>query len=166
MTRPPASTITPFHSPIGALLSHLLLYVQFSPPVAFIQGDERLSVTAGDGHRVGGRGNIDSRRVVRLPLKALGIEPLHEAVWAIDPRAVAVRKGRPVVSLPPDQQAAGGLLHAVADFIVVLVFQALTDDILADKIAQSLEAQHKLAIRGENCTWREQRQKKSEYETI
>ena len=70
--------------------------------------------------------------------KALGVEALDEAVGTVDPGAVAVGEGGPVVGLAPDQQAAGGLLEAVAVVAVVLVLQALTDNLVADEIAERL----------------------------
>src|SRR5712692_9646956 len=35
------------------------------------------------------------------PREALGVQPLHQAGWAIDPRPIAVGEGRPVVGLAP-----------------------------------------------------------------
>ena len=51
------------------------------------------------------------------------------------------------IGLAPDQQAAGGLLHAVANFVMVLVFQALANDVMADQVAQRIEAEDELALR-------------------
>jgi len=41
-----------------------------------------------------------------LPVEALAVEPLLQAARAVDPGAVAVGEGGPVVGLAPDQQPA------------------------------------------------------------
>ena len=86
------------------------------------------------GRRGFGRCDAAARRIVGFPFKPLGVQALLETVRPIDPRAVAVGKSRPVVGLSPDEEASRGLLHAIANGIVVLVFQALADDVVTDKV--------------------------------
>jgi hypothetical protein len=55
--------------------------------------------------------------------------------------------GRPVVGLPPDQEAAGRLLEAVAVLgIVVLVFETVADD-PGNLVVKSLEPERERAGR-------------------
>ena len=65
-------------------------------------------------------------------------------------------------------KAAGGLLHAVANFVMVLVFQALADDLVTDEIAQRIEAEHELALCRGNGSGQEQEQGETEqrYESL
>jgi len=54
------------------------------------------------------------------------------------------------------------VLIAVANGVVMLVFQALADDVVADEIAQCLEAEPELAVCGRNrgCPKEQQEQTK------
>ena len=63
-----------------------------------------------------------------FPVELLGVEAGLQAVWPVDPGAVAIGEGGPVIGLAPHQQAAGGLLEGVAVLrIETLVFQAVSD---------------------------------------
>ena len=62
------------------------------------------------------------------PVELLGVEAGLQAVWPVDPGAIAVGEGSPVIGLAPHQQAAGGLLESVTVLrIETLVFQAVSD---------------------------------------
>src|SRR5581483_685209 len=84
----------------------------------------------------------------RLPREALGVQPRLQAEGAVDPGAVAVGERGEVVGLAPDQQAAGGLLQAVAGGrVVVLVGAAVADDV-GDQVVQRAEAELERAAGG------------------
>ena len=81
-----------------------------------------------------------------LPREALRVEALDESVGAVNLGAVAVGEGGPVVGFAPDEQAAGGMLLAVTVGGVALIFQAFADYVVADEIAEGLEAEDELAL--------------------
>src|SRR5207302_1327890 len=85
-----------------------------------------------------------------LPPEAFAIQPLQEAERSVDPGAVAVGKGGPVVRLPPHEQARRPgrrqrLLQAVAVVgAVVLVDDAVADD-ARNRVVERSEAKNELA---------------------
>ena len=70
-----------------------------------------------------------------------------QTIWTVNPGAVAVSECSPIVGFAPSEQAAGGVLLAVADGVVALVLQALADDAMTNEVAQRRKAEHELAIR-------------------
>ena len=96
-------------------------------------------------------------RIVRFPKKPLCIQALLESIRTVDPCAVAVGKGGPVVGLTPDEKSARGLLDAIACSVVVLGFKTLAYDVVADEVEQRLEAEYELAIGGMDSRGGEER---------
>ena len=93
-----------------------------------------------------GRRRDDQRRPrrpgVRLPDEALRVLSRLQPVRAVDPGAVAVGEGQPVVRRAPDQHPAGGALGGVARLGVdLLVLEAVPDDV-RQALVQAGEAEH------------------------
>jgi len=96
----------------------------------------RAAAIAGGGAGVGRQQALG----VRLPAIALRVEPLEEAVGAVDPRPVAVGEGHPVVELQPGEQAVSGVLQGVAVGRERLVVEAIAN-VGRVQVVQGLEAE-------------------------
>src|SRR5581483_7872667 len=85
--------------------------------------------------------------VVGLPGIALCVQAVDEPAGAIDPGAVAVGEGGPVVGLAPGHQPAAGVLLSVAVSGKRLVVDAVAH-VAGIHVVQGLEAEDELAASG------------------
>ena len=79
---------------------------------------------------------VSNSLIVGFPHEALSIEPHYKPVGAVDPRAIAVCEGRPIIGLAPCHEAARGLLVAISNSVLVLVLQALAYSPMADEVSE------------------------------
>ena len=91
----------------------------------------------------------------RFPGKLLAVQPLLQALGAVDPRLLTVGKPGPVVGFAPGELAVGGgLLRQPCGGVVLLVVQAVANDV-RDEVVEGLEAQLEGAVLGKEGLERE-----------